>query len=115
MFTKFKGYTNIIAYIIFILITLLYVRVIFALYNAVQVTKDGGFVKSIDENNPIWYYRSEDNMILHDKILIGAFLFFLMSSLALIRKPKWALFLQVFWLVIACLEGYFIKSFIPPF
>ena len=54
MFTKFKKYMKVIAYIIFTLIELFYIRIIFALYNAIQITRDGGFVKSIDENNSIF-------------------------------------------------------------
>lgn len=110
MFTKFKKYMKVIAYIIFTLVELFYIRIIFALYNAIQIIRDGGFVKSIDENNPVWYYQSEDNMILHDKILIGGFLLFLILPFIFIRKPQWAILLQIFWLVLAIIEGYYIKS-----
>lgn len=110
MFAKLKKYLSVITYIFFAVITLFYLRVIFALYNVIQVTREGGFVKSIDENNPVWYYRSEDNMILHDKILLGGFVLFLIIPFIFIRRPKWAIFLQVFWLVLAIIEGYYIKS-----
>lgn len=111
MFTKFKKYMKVIAYIIFTLVELFYIRIIFALYNAIQITRDGGFVKSIDENNPVWYYRSEDNMILHDKILFGGFILFLIIPFIFIRRPKWAVFIQIVWLIFVVLEGCFIKSF----
>ncbi len=110
MFTKFKKYINVIAYILFTLIGLFYMRIIAALYNTIHAARDGGFVKSIDENNPVWYYQSEDNMILHYKILIGGFLLFLILPFIFIRKPQWAVLLQIFWLVLAIIEGYYIKS-----
>ena len=112
MFTKFKKYINIIAYIIFALLELFYIRIIYALCNAIQVTKDGGFAKSIDENHTLWYYRSKDNMILHDKILLTGFLLFLILSFIFIRKPQWAVFLQIFWLAFVFIGTYIIKNFI---
>ena len=111
MFAKLKKYISVITYIIFAVITLFYLRAIFALYNVIQVTKEGGFVKSIDEKNPVWYYRSEDNMILHDKILLGGFILFLIISFIFIHKPKWAISIQIVWLIFVVLEGFFIKSF----
>ena len=50
-------------------------------------------------------------MILHDKILFGGFILFLIIPFIFIRRPKWAVFIQIVWLIFVVLEGCFIKSF----
>ena len=87
-------YLSYFFYVIFILITLFYIRVIISLCINIKATKNGGFTKLIDENSPIWYEQSIENMIMNDKIWIAVLVFFMViSSLYIVKRPKLAIFL----------------------
>ena len=107
---KVKKCIDVITYIVFALMSLLYVRIIIALCGSIIAVRDGGFVKLIDKNSQSWYYRSEDNVILHDEILLGSFLIVLILCLFLIKRPKTAIFIQIVWLLIVIMESFLINA-----
>ena len=99
-------YLHYLCYIIFVLITLFYIRVIISLWNSVKATKNGGFAKLIDENSPIWYERSVENMVTNDRIWTAVLVFFIVvSSLYIVKRPKLAIFLLLIPYIVAILTN----------
>ena len=81
-----KKYKQKIIYVIFVLMSLLYARIILSLCRGIEAAKTGGFVKLFEENLPIWYYESEEKMILHEKILICFFILTYCLSVGFIKR-----------------------------
>ena len=66
---QLKKYRKIFIYVIFGLMMLLYARIIVGFHTMILAAQNGGFVKLVDENHPLWKYRSTENMIC--MILLG--------------------------------------------
>lgn len=88
-----KKHLSYVPYIVFALITLLYVRIIVSLYRSIEAARDGGFEKLFEADFPVWYYKSADNLILYDKILI--LFFILMYFLSVFIRKKYILSLFI--------------------
>lgn len=95
IFLKIKKNLNAIYYIVFSVITLLYLRVIIVLRYNINIAEHGEFDKLINKNSVIWHEQSVEYMILHYEIWIGILMFFIiLSCLFAIKKPGFAIFIQ---------------------
>lgn len=90
------------------LMSLLYIKIIAALYIDIRENANGT-AKLIAENHYLWYYRSKENIIFCDKIFMIVSLICLVTSLIFIKKIKSAVLIQILCMVGLISAGYFIK------
>lgn len=86
MKTLINKYLYYIPYIVFMVMTIFYVKIIVSLLHIIEAIKSGGYVKLFEEKLPVWQYQTTDNLILHEKFLISFFIFMYVLACILIKR-----------------------------
>jgi len=82
---------------------------------SIELTKDGAFIKTIDENAKEWFYRSAELFILSFKIDIVVIILFIMLSLVFYKKTILSFTLQLLPILLITLCNLIYKEFICSF
>jgi len=88
IFTRWKKYTNVFFYMILLLIGILYIKIIASLCNNIKMVYEKGFIKLFDEKFSVWFYQSEENLILYNSVLIFIFILCFCLSCVFIKKKR---------------------------
>ena len=85
-----------VLYTFFIITIFFNICCAYQLYSDIPLIRDGAMAKTIDANSDIWFYRSEDAMILRHEILIFVSLLSVFLGVWLMYKRiEFAFFIQL--------------------
>ena len=106
VYTKIKSHwKQILKYTTLIVLSLFNLMFIYSGITYIQAAKSGNFIKSIDANDPEWYLRSEELLILSHQIDLALFIICTVLSLVFHKKTIISLLLQI--LPITCYVLYY--------
>ena len=96
LYNKAQNKRIILMYIIFVIALLFNSFCVYLLYVDIQSIQDGALAKIIDSNSDIWFFRSEDYMILRHNILISiSLLSIFFGLLFMYKRIGWACVIQM--------------------
>ncbi len=94
-----------ILYILAVGLMLVNIRMIYSAFYCLRAAQEGMYLKMIDSGSKLWYFRSEELLILHTKIEISVFILSLcLAVFFLYKKPKLALIVQLFPILLVVLD-----------
>ncbi|MBO7097605.1 MAG: hypothetical protein J6W11_03085 [Alphaproteobacteria bacterium] len=109
-FSNFKKHIHILYYAIFACLSFYSVTMLISCYDSIKAVRNGEYIQQIDPNSPIWIERSSRHIIMHEKLIMAYFIFFISISLVYVfnKKPKTAVFVQLLAYLVAVLGSYFL-------
>lgn len=87
---------NLLMHAIFVVEVLFNLLLVFLLYTDIPLIRDGAMVKLFDEPSNVWFYKSVENMVLRDELIIFISLTTVLLAMCIVmRRIKLACIIQL--------------------